>query len=214
MRESPEKAVFKTFEIANAIEQELLEYSIQRKKNIILVSTLRAKDTIKAIIEEKLRPQGYKVGTDIIAVPIYDSALSAQIRYEEQILDESQVPRFTSLDFVKDTNQKILNSIRELDVNSGSFDFVTIFKRGKSKDDLPITVYQNNGNDKRYQNSLEAYIETSNLESSKEQQEQSLDELKRMYELQRKRESTNDEKKNLLALYDYFMNKQEQYRGE
>lgn len=213
MRESPEKAVFKTFEIANAIEQEVLEYSIQRKKNIILVSTLRAKDAIKAIIEEKLRPQGYKVGTDIIAVPIYDSALSAQIRYEEQILDESQVPRFTSLDFVKDTNQKILNSIRELDVNSRSFDFVTIFKRGKSKDDLPITVYQNNGNDKRYQNSLEAYIETSNLESSKEQQEQSLDELKRMYELQRKRESTNDEKKNLLALYDYFMNKQEQYRG-
>lgn len=205
--------MFKTFEIANAIEQEVLEYSIQRKKNIILVSTLRAKDAIKAIIEEKLRPQGYKVGTDIIAVPIYDSALSAQIRYEEQILDESQVPRFTSLDFVKDTNQKILNSIRELDINSGSFDFVTIFKRGKSKDDLPITVYQNNENDKRYQNSLEAYIETSNLENSKEQQEQSLDELKRMYELQRKRESTNDEKKNLLALYDYFMNKQEQYRG-
>lgn len=192
----------------------MLNYSIQRKKNIILVSTLRAKDAIKSIIEEKLRPYGYKVGTDIIAVPIYDSALSAQIRYEEQILDETQVPRFTSLDFIKDTNQKILNSIRELDVNSGSFDFVNIFKRGKSKYDLPITVYQNNGNDMRYQNSLEAYIETSNLESSKEQQEQSLEELRKMHELQRNRQSTNEEKRNLLDLYDYFMNKQEQYRGE
>lgn len=99
-------------------------------------------------------------------------------------------------------------------MNSRSFDFVTIFKRGKSKDDLPITVYQNNGNDIRYQNSLEAYIETSNLESSKEQQKQNINELKKMYELQRKRESTNEERKNLLDLYDYFMNKQEQCRGE
>lgn len=214
LKEYPKEAIFKTSKVANAIEQELLDYAIQRKKNIILVSTLRAKDAIKAIIKEKLRPQGYKVGTNIIAVPIYDSALSAQIRYEEQILDKSEVPRFTSIEFVKDTNQKILSSIRELDVNDRNFDFVNIFKRGKSKDDLPIMVYQNDEKDNRYRNALEAYIEIINLESKKERGQQNIYELKRIYDLQKKRESTNEEITNLSALYDYFTSNQEQYRSE
>lgn len=213
LRKTPKEAVLKTCEIANQIESELIAHSIECKKNIILVSTLRATDAIREIIEQQLKPKGYKVGASIMAVPIYESALSAQLRYEEQILNESQIPRFTSLSFIKDTNQKIANTIRELDVNNRILDFTRVYKRGKNDKDLPELVYDSSMEDKRFRNTLEALIETENVEGQKEVTIDKIYTIKKLFEIGKARKATKEELENISELYEYYSSKIELNRS-
>lgn len=213
LRKTPKDAVLETCEIANQIEAELIAHSIECKKSIILVSTLRATDTIRKIIEQKLRPKGYKVGASVIVVPVYESALSSQMRYEEQILDESQIPRFASISFIKNTNQKIVNTIRELDVNNKILDFTRVYKRGKTDKDLPELVYDSSVGDKRFRSTLEALIDTENVEGQKEVTIDKIYTIKKLFEIGKARKATKEELENTSELYEYYSSKIELNRS-
>lgn len=204
LRNLPQDAVFKTSEIANNIEAELISYSINQKKNLILVSTLRATDIIGEIIKTKLKPNGYTIGANILSVPVYESALSAQMRYEEQISSEDEIPRYTSLEFIKDTHQKIIKTIQELVLRDKLFDTIQVYKRGVNSNDFPVVVYDSSLKNQNFRNVLEAFIETESLESKKKITPEKISILKKIYDTGKKRNATKDELENILKLYNYF----------
>ena len=110
---TPEKAISETSEFSNAIEAELIKKAFEEHCDIISVTTLRATEAIDKILYEPAIENGYRIEACIMSVPIIESGLSAQNRYEKQIAN-GECPRFTPMSFIESSFQGITNTIQML----------------------------------------------------------------------------------------------------
>ena len=138
--------VLLTNSFAFSIENDMLEYALNHKMNIINVSTLRSTKIIKEQILQKIKPKGYKVEAYVLAVPPEVSYYSTIQRYKEQEKNQDCIPRYTDKKFHDVSYQNMECTIEQLE----SIDIpITICKRSPQKGKPPLIVY-----DKNLKNSL------------------------------------------------------------
>lgn len=151
----PEYAVDATSEFSNMIELILIKKAIEKHCDIISVSTLRATEVIKKVLYEPAIKFGYKIEASIMSVPIRECGLSAQIRYENQIID-GEISRFTPMNFIESSLEGIKNTIQFLEDKKKNIT-VRVYSRGNSEKSLPIEIYSSQKNDIGYATALEAF---------------------------------------------------------
>lgn len=153
---TPEKAISETSEFSNAIEAELIKKAFEEHCDIISVTTLRATEAIDKILYEPAIENGYRIEACIMSVPIIESGLSAQNRYEKQIAN-GECPRFTPMSFIESSFQGITNTIQMLQ-NKKENPIIKVYNRGKGEKSMPIEFYNNQKQNNIYRCALEAFM--------------------------------------------------------
>lgn len=159
---TPEKAIAETSDFSNRIEAELIKRAIEKKCDIISVTTLRATEAIDNILYKPALKSGYKMEACIMSVPISESGLSAQYRYENQITN-GECPRFTPMSFIEGSYQGIMETIKSLQTKRDD-PRIRVFRRGENAKSMPIEIYDSSklqGN--RYSCALEAFMNPTKL---------------------------------------------------
>ena len=136
------KSVEETVEKTNKIELEMLMYSLENKKNIIHISSLRSFEYIDNIINEYIISKKYEIYLYILVTDEIECILST---YERYILDKKDLNKFARLnkcDYLK----VAINSFEKAVVfflNKNYFKKIKIFKRGKTMA-LPVQIHVSN----------------------------------------------------------------------
>lgn len=199
--------VNKTASFCNKVADELLEYALQERKDIIVNTTLRETDLILNFINDRFMPLGYEIDICMLATTIEESFISAQERYEEQ-LEEGEVARFTTMTFIKDSDEKISETIGKLGRLS-SVHSIKVFKRGEGEVDYPILVYGSNQQLKTYSSAEEAIDDCKKKEKLKENPKKQLSRIKEVYLKRKDRNATCEEFQELLLLIHSYENNKE-----
>ena len=152
---NPEYYIEKTRDISTQIEIEMLQNAIKDKYDIISVSSMRATRDLEGFTYRLAKEAGYDIGNCILSVPIIECALSAQRRYEKQIVN-NEVPRGASISFLKEVDKGIIETIRMLQSKTEK-PFIKIYFRGLNEKDLPIEVYDSRKSS-NYSCALEAFM--------------------------------------------------------
>ncbi len=137
-------AIEKTIEDSNFIEENLLNYAIKQKKNIISISSLRAKDTIYELIEKKLKKNDYIINFEIMVTNKIDSILSSLERYIDYIKSGNNIPRFVKIDYFKLCYTGLKDTIKSLK-HCPYINEISMFRRG-SNFSLPIEIFNTTTN--------------------------------------------------------------------
>lgn len=149
------KAVDDSVLFSNYIEEKILNYAIKNKKDIISVSSLRAKEIFFDIIEKKLLVNNYKINCGVIVTNEIESILSSLERYVNCIQNQDDVPRLVKIDYFKlccDGIKKTLKSFSK----SSYINEIVAYKRGN--DFLPPIEFFNTKN-KKLENEISNEIE-------------------------------------------------------
>ncbi len=199
-------------EFCNQVASELLEYALQKRKNIIINTTLRETNLMLHFINDKFVPMGYNVDVAVLSVPLEECIISSQERYEKQIEDK-EFPRFTTIEFMKDAQVRINETIRKIE-QLKEINKIEVYIRGTNEKDLPIKIYNSEDEAKNYHNAIEA-IEYA--KTYKNQGKKNHEQLKRLENLLNKRENRKanpQECKEILDMINYYKKKiqQEQNR--
>lgn len=153
---TPEKAIAETGEFSNAIEAELIKKAFEEHCDIISVTTLRATEAIDKILYEPAIKNGYRMQVCIMSVPITESGLSAQNRYEKQIAN-GECPRFTPMSFIESCLQGITNTILMFQ-NKKDRPIIKVYNRGQGENSMPIEIYNSQKQNHVYRCALEAFM--------------------------------------------------------
>ncbi len=153
---TPEKAIAETSEFSNAIEAELIKKAFEEHCDIISVTTLRATEAIDKILYEPAIKNGYRMQVCIMSVPITESGLSAQNRYEKQIAN-GECPRFTPMSFIESCLQGITNTILMFQ-NKKDRPIIKVYNRGQGENSMPIEIYNSQKQNHVYRCALEAFM--------------------------------------------------------
>ena len=195
---TPEKAIEETSEFSNAIEAELIKKAFEEHCDIISVTTLRATEAIDRILYEPAIRKGYKVQACIMSVPITESGLSAQNRYEKQI-ENGECPRFTPMSFIESCFQGITNTIQMLQ-NKKDRPIIKVYNRGKGEKSMPIEIYNSQKQNYRYRCALEAFVNPiKNLNK-----ENAIKQINELYKLKKTRSANTIEYSSLERLEELF----------
>lgn len=198
LRKTPEKAIVETSEFSNAIEAELIKRAIKEHCDIISVTTLRATEAIDRILYEPAIKSGYQMEACIMSVPISESGLSAQSRYEKQIAN-GECPRFTPISFIETSFQGIKNTIQMLQRKKDN-PTIRIYNRGKGENSMPIEFYNNKKQDTKYSCALEAFINPPKLLDNKS----AIKKINELYKLKQSRNANSIEYKSMKRLEELF----------
>ena len=198
LQKSPETAIAKTINFANAIEAELIKKGIEGKFDIISVTSLRATAAIDSIVYEPAINSGYKMEACIMSVPVRECGLSAQNRYETQI-EKKEFPRFTPMSFIEGSNSGIIKTILML---QGKRDrpVIKIYKRGKGENSMPIKYYDSTERSSKYRVALEAFMNPETAITP----ENASSQLKELYEKKENRGADATEYQSLERLEELF----------
>jgi len=193
-----------TNEFAYRIREDILKIAVENKMDIIINESLRNTESIKKVINTKLRPKGYKIGVYGLAVPYLESALSTQERYEAQIKIKSNSKRFTDIRYHDETYEKFRKTIKDLEK---IVDVMKICKRGDKAGD-PAEIIYDSKTDKmhRYRDAIDA------LDYSRNKLEESLisgnniiiNRIIKLYKSKKMRNAPEWEKEPLKKIYDYY----------
>lgn len=149
------KAVDDSVLSSNYVEEKLLNYAIEHKKDIISVSSLRAKEIFFDIIEKKLLVNNYTINCEVIVTNKIESILSSLERYVDCIENKNDVPRLVKINYFKlccEGIEKTLKSFsKSLYINEIAF-----YKRGNDFM-LPIEFF--NTKTKKLENEVSKEIE-------------------------------------------------------
>ncbi len=195
---TPEKAISETSKFSNAIEAELIKKSIERHCDIISVTTLRATEAIDSILYQPAMREGYRMEVCVMSVPISESGLSAQSRYERQI-SAGECPRFTPMDFIESSFHGIQNTIEMLQKKE-DHPILRVYKRGIGEDSMPIEVYNSQTQPKTYRCALEAFLNP--VKSLK--REDAIKQLREIYKSKRERNANSIEYSSIERLKELF----------
>jgi len=156
LRRIPERAIAETIEFSNAVEAELIRRAFEKRCDIISVTTLRATEAIKQLLYEPAEKAGYKVEIHLMSVPIEECGLSAQIRYERQIL-QGECPRFTPMSFIESSLQGIKHTIQLIQGKDEKI-VIKIYSRGENEQAEPIEVFDTQKTSDMYGCAMEAFL--------------------------------------------------------
>ena len=194
----PERAIKETSDFSNAIESELIRRAIEQKCDIISVTTLRATEAIDKILYVPAVREGYKIEVCIMSVPISESGLSAQTRYEKQIFN-GECPRFTPMNFIEDSYRGIINTIQVLQ-NKEDKPIIRVYNRGKGENSMPIEVYSSMKQTGKYSCALEAFMNPIRVIDTQIATEQ----IQQLYRLKKSRNANDVEYYSLKRLEELF----------
>ena len=115
----------------------IIDMAIREKYNIVLESALRSVSSFIGITRE-VKMRGYKTKLSVISVPEVEANISMLSRYCYYIEKYGECRRNTRLDH--SAVEKVRKNIQRLD-ELKIFDDITISKRGKDIDSLPVQIY-------------------------------------------------------------------------
>ena len=198
----PATATLKTCEFANELEFALLKYSLEKQKDIIHVSTLRATELMLKIMHHMVLPYHYTIQIYALSVPLIESTLCSEERYEEQLLNTNDIPRFTNFNFIQSADEGFLKTIRLLEKDN-QIDNICIYQRGKTPSSLPKQIYSNNKN-KSYSSASEAILVNRQLQEKQLSSEEILKRIKLLYDKRKQRNASEAEFSSLDQIYNFF----------
>ena len=189
-------------DFANNVASKILEYSLKNKKNIIINTPLRETNLMIDFINNKFIPNGYNVDISIIVTPIEECIISSQERYENQI-EEKEFPRFTTIEFIKEAEKKIYQTIEKLEkmINVNK---IEIYIRGENEKKSPIKVYSSIDKEKKYQNLIEIIEKCKENEKNRKTNKEQLERINKLYEKRKKRGAEQNELEILDKMKDYY----------
>lgn len=130
---------------------ELIDRAVKENYNIILESALRSVSSFIDTTQE-LKEKGYNTKLSVIAVPEVEANISMLTRYCYYVEKYGECRRNTRLDpSAVESLRKNIERLAEL----GIFDDITVSKRGKEYDSLPVQFYSQKAN--REMTPLQAY---------------------------------------------------------
>ena len=130
---------------------ELIDRAVKENYNIILESALRSVSSFIDTTQE-LKEKGYNTKLSVIAVPEVEANISMLTRYCYYVEKYGECRRNTRLD--PSAVESLRKNIERLD-GLGIFDDITVSKRGKGYDSLPVQFYSQKTN--REMTPLQAY---------------------------------------------------------
>lgn len=195
-------ATLKTSEFANELEFALLKYAIEKQKDIIHVSTLRATELMLKIMHRMVLPYHYTIQIYALSVPLIESTLCSEERYEEQLLDTNDIPRFTNFNFIQSADEGFLKTIRLLEKDS-QIDTICIYQRGKTPSSLPKQIYDSKENI-TYSSAVEAILTNRQLQERELSSENILKRIELLYDKRKQRNASEAEFSSLDQVYEFF----------
>ena len=200
---NPETAVIETSNFANKVEYNLINRAFEAGLDIISVSTLRATKGINDILYQPAKARGYKVEIHVMSAPISECALSAQMRYEEQIRT-GDCPRFVGIEFIKNSMKGIRDTIQIMQAKSDC-PLIKIYNRGKDRNSEPVEVYSNFNPNRKFNGIMDAFLNPKKSITSMEAEKN----IKELYNLKRSRHANTNEFETLMELKSiYDLNKE------
>ncbi len=122
------------------VTDNLISQSISLKRNIIYNGALRDTDLVLNNLITPAIENGYEVSIHALSVSPLESYISAQLRYEEELLNQTSIARFVSSNYHCEACTGFEQSIQKF-CSFGILRDIRIYERGSSKHDLPIIVY-------------------------------------------------------------------------
>ena len=124
------KYVEETVNDSNIIEKELLFYSIENKKDIIHISSIRSYEYIDNLINDYLKPLCYDIYLYIMVTNEVESAISTYERYLKDLKNKEDFPRINKEDYLIMAYEGFKKGVEYFgEINA--FNEIHIFKRGK-----------------------------------------------------------------------------------
>lgn len=196
------KMVELSIRFCNQVASQLLEYALKNRKNIIINTSLRDTDLMLNFINNKFIPAGYHIDICILATPLEECILSSQERYERQI-EEKEFPRFTTIEFMNESEVQIDQTIKELEKmrNIGA---IEVYKRGKNEKEFPIKVYDSEDELKKYPNAIVAIEDCKRQEKQKRTVQEQLTRIQELYKKRKKRGADSEEFEVLDKIKEYY----------
>ena len=136
------KTVEETVEKSNDIELKMLLYSIEKRKNIIHVSSLRSYEYINELIRKYVINNGYDIYIYMIITDEIESILSTYERYIIDKEDSNKFARLNKCEYLKSAINGFIKAV-EYFSNKNYFNDIKIFKRGKNMSQ-PVLVKVDN----------------------------------------------------------------------
>lgn len=195
---TPEKAINETSNFSNTIEAELIKKAIEEHCDIISVTTLRATEAINRILYKPAVKVGYRMEACIMSVPISESGLSAQNRYERQIAN-GECPRFTPMSFIETSFQGIRETIQMLQRKNDN-PIIKVYNRGRGENSMPIEFYNSQEKNDRYSCALEAFLNPIKSLDNKN----AIEQINELYKIKRNRDANSIEYASLERLEELF----------
>ena len=145
----------------------IYNYAVNNKYNIIKETAPSANKGLLGINEEELVIKGYKVNVHILAVGELNSILSLHERYEKQILSGLRTAKLTPLSRHDESYNALLKNVEDL-VNNNNISNICVYKRGIKEENFdPNLVFPSpNINDP-----IQAIVEARKEENNKTKKE-------------------------------------------
>lgn len=161
------------------VEKEILEYCLENKISFIHIGTMRIYEYLKQVVIDRAKKQGFDIEVYALAVSNEQSKISALLREQEQIRTMGNFYRKTSESFIDEADEGFKRSVGIMS-NSPDITNIKILIRGKTAEDLPILVY-NQQQDKNgsYSNAYQALIDIRQRQVNKKKERGIDDEVDR-----------------------------------
>lgn len=125
------KNVEETVEKTNNIELKILLYSLEKRKNIIHISSLRSYEYINELIQEHVIKNGYDIYLYMLITEEVESILSTYERYIIDKKDPNKFARLNKCEYLKLAIDGFIKAV-EYFSNKNYFKNIKLFKRGEN----------------------------------------------------------------------------------
>lgn len=139
-KENSLTAVIQTNEFVCELERELILYYMKKKYNVIFVTSSKDYKEITDLID-LLVFRNYKVCIYGIVTSFREGFISAQERYERQLQDENEFPRYVSFKFYIKSYKGTRDTLKKL-IGDDRVSNIKLFKRTTEK--IPVNLYNGN----------------------------------------------------------------------
>ena len=142
LKKDTTKVVLNTNELIEKLEKDLLLYYIENKDNIVFMTSLKDYEEMSEL-SDVLTKSNYNIYVYGMVTSFLEGFNSAQKRFELQLEDEREVPRYVSLEFYKRSYFDTRNTLKKI-IGDNRLKLIRLFKRGKIEDELPEKIYEGN----------------------------------------------------------------------
>lgn len=145
----------------------IYNYAVDNKYNIIKETAPSANKGLLEINEEELVIKGYKVNVHILAVGELNSILSLHERYEKQILSGLRTAKLTPLSRHDESYNALIKNVEDL-LNNNNISNLCVYKRGIKEENFnPKLVFPSHN----INNPIKAIIEARKEDNNKTKKE-------------------------------------------
>lgn len=129
------------------------QYAIYNKYNIIKETAPSAKKGLLGKETEELLKNNYDISVNVLAVGKLNSLLSVHERYELQIINKLKTAKLTHIERHNESYNALIKNVSDIEKNVN----ISVYRRGESKNNFePIKIYSNDANKNNYTTASEA----------------------------------------------------------